>query len=1156
MPGVAEHLYILDAVGGELTGRLYKLRTELASCEPADLHLSDKMARRVVDKFPTLADVMKAKDPGYDVFFRSTQDVVTQLGPFFALLCQILEFRDHALVLIHEMSVANLALEANEVAFAGYYNLMLAYAKLHMLVGAIAAPSGRGKLALAVYAKAYALMNASQVPHEYELLAKFLMDYEQPLPKLQDDFAKAKLRVADTLLPLGLQVLQLGDSGHLRSETVLSPLAQSAATARAKLEGADHAPQVPPLLARLPEARQWILFGLMLYPDDLAEQGAIDVLMNLLSTTYVLPVYGLDAIHPHTEFDVDSKTLTKWLKRKDEVKRFQTQLKESRISAFRSAGNMHATLRAVLVTKLTNLHAALLDSPSKLCPLLPTLLTALRLAQDEVAWWVLHADAILDELPRKEREAERDAATFHPAGVLSLLRLSDGLKGLLLDQRAKLFEAAAARLTGHHLTTVNNYLEAVQPLKLPIEATSILRELPAHLTACDNVDADLQGLRLNILRVVLELSKPGTFSLLSQSAALTSLVRELHTVTALSYAVDSTESLIKQLEPTELLADASKLDRLFSCAAATRPTDCIMLLRLAARGPSVRSPLPEMLTLLSNRIQSLLRALCDHYRAQRIGQGSAGIRDSAHQLCTLCTTLAHSPMVDASAMAVQFNLAEWLRERIEDFVDAAFALIVFPSASAVEPRAPATALALLSDLTHTLATIDPYTTFDTQALLDSVMARELGTLEIAGADLVAEPTSPGASETAAVRARGLRLEADSATRRVASGRSSVMSALQSPSSRGAEPGRGSLIQRLCEWLRTSIEAAQGLNGPQYLPGRRAFSASLLDATQFGALCRLVGASGTKQLSGVLLEAASKPPATLHGLLMANRHVLSDVVMHFERTCELLGGAVLVEMQMVFTACRTFGVVLAARSLMHQGVAAAKSEMLAPAVPSFVRGLGEQHLPNGVRAGLHVPSVVELLSSFGQNGALHLDASLTEAVAESSNIGQEPELWALLPYALALSFAQPEWGAVAPMLADDTLSHNAHCIVHALHALLCMTEPHMRKRTPDPASGPCITAHTTFLEVSSLVLLQQRRALREAKPSEVPARERMQAAVVLILEKLVQLAETLGYGDLHPFLPYSLVLGAYATISQPVDTVQREATVPRAIATSVSVSAIL
>ena len=171
-----------------------------------------------------------------------------------------------------------------------------------------------------------------RVPPEYEKLAKLLLDYERPIPRLQEDMAAAKLRVADTLLPLGARLMNLSQSGYLRSEEVLSPLVRPAAAGgrpnaapiSKRSQGAlmPAGQEVDPLLAKLPEARQRLLYGLLLSPEDLGEPGAIDLLMGLLSTTYVLPVHGSEVILPHSEFDQDSKTLLRWTKRKDEAKRF------------------------------------------------------------------------------------------------------------------------------------------------------------------------------------------------------------------------------------------------------------------------------------------------------------------------------------------------------------------------------------------------------------------------------------------------------------------------------------------------------------------------------------------------------------------------------------------------------------------------------------------------------------------------------------------------------------------------------------------------------------------------------------------------------------------------------------------------------------------
>ena len=295
MPGTPEALEILHAVSVDLMERAYKHRKTLAAADLQSMFMSDKIAKRMVEKFPALDNALKEKDAGYEVFVNNSHSLVSNIEPFFAVLCQLLEFRDHALTLLTEMSnpkaILAFSLEHNELVFSGYYNLMLQYAKLHILVGIIASPQGRGKLALAAYSKAFAVMNQGRVPAQYEPLAKYLLEYEQPIPKLQEDLTRARLRVADTLLPIGMQALQRCDPAYLRASHVLSPIEKPTGGA----------PLVDPMLARLPELKQWLVYGLLLYPDDLAEKGAVDLLVALLNTTFVLPVYGSDVINPHRE---------------------------------------------------------------------------------------------------------------------------------------------------------------------------------------------------------------------------------------------------------------------------------------------------------------------------------------------------------------------------------------------------------------------------------------------------------------------------------------------------------------------------------------------------------------------------------------------------------------------------------------------------------------------------------------------------------------------------------------------------------------------------------------------------------------------------------------------------------------------------------------
>ena len=195
-----------------------------------------------------------------------------------------------------------------------------------------------------------------------------------------------------------------------------------------------------------------------------------------LCARYVLPVLGEDVLWPHTEFDADNKRVAKWVK-KEEVKKFQNAVKESRLTAWKQArdlpairapiwaelgpaclassppssratwqaGSAHLATRTSLCTKLAHLEAFLNDSPQLLCTRMPQLLTALKLAQDEVAWWAAHTDAVPDELPKKEKETA-DFSTFNTATVQTLLRYMMALRHLVAQETARLSEEAAERL--------------------------------------------------------------------------------------------------------------------------------------------------------------------------------------------------------------------------------------------------------------------------------------------------------------------------------------------------------------------------------------------------------------------------------------------------------------------------------------------------------------------------------------------------------------------------------------------------------------------------------------------------------------------------------------------------------------------------------------
>lgn len=516
----------------------------------------------------------------------------------------MLEFHDHALELLGEISreIVTMSIDLNRNLLTNYFELLTMYTKLHLLLALMVKPEGRGKLALAAYRRVHEITRRSD-PGDYAQVALFVQETEQGLPKLRDDMSHAGLHVAEPLVPLSSELLKMISVDYLREHSVLSPIAAFTnpdRSGRTSTEAADlEADGVPVLLPLVPQVKQWFIYGMLVAPEELITLGAVDMLLGILQTMYVLPIYGADYLCPHAEFEADSKLFVKWFtdpaaKKKgvfsknpaeEEAKRFAAGLKDARVSSWKRAAKMHLSYRTALCTKLTHLNLAFVDSPSLVPPKLLTTLAALRLAQDELDWWTTHVDIVPDELPKKVRE-EGDASFFNPATVHELVRLAMQLQFHLYFERKLLQARFSEFLSGPKKAEVEQQLVSVSgPLQqLPTRCASLLREMPDHLANASSLQLPHiygAGLRLNVLRALSEVSLNSHVHIASESAPLCRLLQTLQNVADLSRAVDEPELLAPELTAVpSLVNNPAKFSRLFGNALSTRPADCISIIQM------------------------------------------------------------------------------------------------------------------------------------------------------------------------------------------------------------------------------------------------------------------------------------------------------------------------------------------------------------------------------------------------------------------------------------------------------------------------------------------------------------------------------------------------------------------------------------------------
>ena len=185
----------------DLRARLLHLRTDVSATGVLnELHLTEKTAKRLVERFPEDAHL---KSQELETFSRASPALLQAWEPSYTLLVQLAEFRQESLKLLSEMSreLVKLSMDLNPAVLREYFNFTLAYAKLHLLLGAcLQDQSNQGRLVLAAYCQAHRTAGKGE-PAGVAQLAAYVREFEAVLPRLQADLGGARIRFAEALLP-------------------------------------------------------------------------------------------------------------------------------------------------------------------------------------------------------------------------------------------------------------------------------------------------------------------------------------------------------------------------------------------------------------------------------------------------------------------------------------------------------------------------------------------------------------------------------------------------------------------------------------------------------------------------------------------------------------------------------------------------------------------------------------------------------------------------------------------------------------------------------------------------------------------------------------------------------------------------------------------
>ncbi|XP_065844432.1 nck-associated protein 1 homolog [Oscarella lobularis] len=481
---LAEKLTILnDRAVGVLT-RTSNIKKICSEPRNRPSFLTDKQLEPAIKAIGRRFPVVETRGPGMPAVQTLRAEIVQGLRGYYYTFQDILEFKEHAIDLFNVVSSAQVSfdLALNFDLTHLFLDLVVNYASLMIILSRI----DDRKSLMGLYNHAYEIQNGSGEP-SFPRLGQMVIDYENPLKKLTEDFAPHSKQIAEALISLSpiyfrrnLSAEQMKQTGgdffnlSRQPQKMLTPFESQT---------------MPCEYLSLNDMTKWITIGFLLTSNRLSSPGAMDLWRAAMTDGYVVPLFRDEVVQIHHAFEIVMKG-----------KKFGTELKEIHTQALNSCALMHRGRRQYLKESMAELHLLLGDQPGLLGPKALMVFMALSLARDEVLWLVRHFTN--DPVPKPK--SKLNPADFKDKGLPELLYYMQELRALV-----RKYSQVMQRYFVQYLSRfdVTSFRDAIQKISICSDDESELltsfeqRMSALNVKQVENEDEfDLRGFRLDWVR--------------------------------------------------------------------------------------------------------------------------------------------------------------------------------------------------------------------------------------------------------------------------------------------------------------------------------------------------------------------------------------------------------------------------------------------------------------------------------------------------------------------------------------------------------------------------------------------------------------------------------------------------------------------------------
>ncbi|XP_054859951.1 nck-associated protein 1-like [Eublepharis macularius] len=481
----AEKLTILNDRGKGVLVRLYNIKKTCTDSRAKPAFFTEKTMEPCIKyinkKFPNLDTRSSTQHLG--PVHKEKADIFRALTAYYQTFVDVLEFRDHVYELLNTIDASQcyFDIHVNYDFTKNYLDLIVTYASVILLLCRI----DDRKALIGLYNCTYEMIHGTSDP-SFPRLGQMVLEYENPLRKLMEEFGPHTRAVSNALLSLHFLFARRNHSAdQWRSDQLFSLISNPAsmlAPANSDTMACEYLP--------LEFLERWIVIGFLLCHSCLGStQSCLDLWRTALRGSLYITLVRDEVLAIHKVTEEAFSSIKGYGKRIADIK-------ECKEHALAHSGQLHRGRRNFLRNAVREMEAVLANEPGLLGPKVVYVFMALSFCRDEVTWLCRHSEHV---------SKGKNPEDFSDSHLAELLFLMQELRSLLQRHQNLLQRYYVQYLSRFDALVLSDIIQDLTVC--PEEESVIMSSFVSSLSSLsikqgdENAKFDFLGLRLDWFRL-------------------------------------------------------------------------------------------------------------------------------------------------------------------------------------------------------------------------------------------------------------------------------------------------------------------------------------------------------------------------------------------------------------------------------------------------------------------------------------------------------------------------------------------------------------------------------------------------------------------------------------------------------------------------------